>query len=304
MDRAIPGMVCVVPARMSSSRFPGKPLVDIDGIPLVVRSAQRGRDAECFERVVIASEDREIVTVAREHGFEALLTPSFETGTDRVAWAGRELGARHVVNLQGDEPLFPLDLLRDLARRLPSDPDALWTAADLGLTEDDRADEDVVKIRLSGEIEAGGTRWSRPAAPVGRGNSRPAELQVDGARDLRNRENAVFADFDFPVPVALEGQSAKTNVSTRDALDFHRVLPPGIEGDLAVHVGVYAGSTALLGRFSDLPQTDRERSRRIEPLRALDHGIAVRAVIGRWDRAAVDRKEHISRVLEVLRRGE
>lgn len=276
MDRAIPGMVCVVPARMSSSRFPGKPLVDIDGIPLVVRSAQRGRDAECFERVVIASEDREIVTVAREHGFEALLTPSFETGTDRVAWAGRELGARHVVNLQGDEPLFPLDLLRDLARRLPSDPDALWTAADLGLTEDDRADEDVVKILL--------------------GTSKPL---VEGIRDLPSS-----AGLASPVPCRRVSSTAVDRLDHRTALDFHRVLPPGIEGDLAVHVGVYAGSTALLGRFSDLPQTDRERSRRIEPLRALDHGIAVRAVIGRWDRAAVDRKEHISRVLEVLRRGE
>lgn len=225
---------------MSSSRFPGKPLVDIGGLPLVVRSAQRGRDAGCFERVVIATEDREIVAVALDHGFEVLLTPSFETGTDRVAWAVQELGARFVVNLQGDEPLFPLDLLRDLARLVPANPDALWTAADLELTESDREDQDVVKIVLD----------------------------------------------------------------TNQAIDFYRDLPANIQGTIAVHVGVYAGSAELLGRFSALEQTELERSRRIEPLRALAHGIAVCAVIGRWDRAAVDRKEHISRVLDVLRRGE
>lgn len=236
---------------MASSRFPGKPLVDLDGLPMVVRSAMRGRDAGCFERVVIATEDQEIVDVATTHGFEALLTPSFETGTDRVAWAGRALGAVQVVNLQGDEPLFPLDLLRSLARLLPTDPDALWTAADLVLAETEVGDEDVVKIVLAPQS----------------GN--------DPTKGVR-------------------------------AIDFHRHLPEGAsEGRIAVHVGVYAGSVELLGRFADLPQTALERSRRIEPLRALANGIVVRAIPGKWDRAAVDRKEHISRVLDVLRtRGE
>lgn len=239
---------------MASSRFPGKPLVDLDGLPMVVRSAMRGRDAGCFERVVIATEDREIVDVARAHGFEALLTPSFETGTDRVAWAGRALGASQVVNLQGDEPLFPLDLLRSLARLLPTDPDALWTAADLGLDEMGIDDDDVVKIVLDPHPDGGSTEEVHP---------------------LR-------------------------------AIDFHRHLPEVVpEGRIAVHVGVYAGSVELLGRFAGLPQTDLERFRRIEPLRALANGIAVRAIPGKWDRAAVDRKEHISRVLDVLRtRGE
>jgi 3-deoxy-manno-octulosonate cytidylyltransferase (CMP-KDO synthetase) len=271
------GMVCVVPARMASTRFPGKPLVDIDGIPLVVRSAQRGRDAGCFERVVVATEDREIASVARVHGFEALLTPSFETGTDRVAWAGRELGARFVVNLQGDEPLFPLDLLRDLARLVPKDPDALWTAADLGLTEGDREDEDVVKIVLEDSPLVEGNRDQRGATSL---------LVPLVSSSLNQREGAGLDQRE------------------RRALDFHRILPPDIEGELAVHVGVYAGSVALLGRFAALPQAPLERERRIEPLRALAPGIAVRALVGRWDRAAVDRKEHISRVLDVLRRGE
>lgn len=218
-----------------------------------MRSARRGLRAGCFARVVVASEDREIVDVARGFGLEALLTPVFETGTDRVAWAGRALGARHVVNLQGDEPVFPLDLLRELAAMVPTDPGALWTAADLALSDAERVDDDVVKIVLE---------------------------PVDGdAPDARTER-------------------------IRSAFDFHRSLPPSCRGEIAVHVGVYAGSVALLERFGGLARTDLERARRIEPLRALEAGIAVRAVAGRWDRAAVDRKEHISRVLDVLRRGE
>ena len=267
METVQNGMICVVPARMSSTRFPGKPLVDIAGLPLVVRSALRGRQAGCFESVVIATEDPEIVAVARSHGFDAILTPSFETGTDRVAWAARELGARHVVNLQGDEPLFPLDLLRDLARLVPSNPEALWTAADLGLADADRVDDDVVKIVLDG----------RPS--------------VEGTRDLPSLAETVPTGFE--------------SLDQRRAVDFHRILPQGMDGELAVHVGVYAGSTELLGRFAGLPQTGLELERRIEPLRAIAHGIEVRAIIGKWDRVAIDRMEHISRVLNVLKtRGE
>ncbi|HXP90957.1 MAG TPA: NTP transferase domain-containing protein [Fibrobacteria bacterium] len=238
----MPDVVCVVPARMASTRFPGKPLVDIAGTPMVVRSAHRALAAQCFSRVVVATEDREIAEVCERHGLEFLLTPACPTGTDRVAWAAGKLGADWIVNLQGDEPVFPMDLLRDLALLLPTDPDAMWTAADLVLSPADRADPDVVKIRL--------------------GVGDPA-----------------------------------------DALDFHREIPNGsTETGWAVHVGIYGGSREALGRFSVLPVPDWEMERRIEPLRALAHRMRVRAVTGHWPRAAVDRREHISTVLEELRR--
>jgi 3-deoxy-manno-octulosonate cytidylyltransferase (CMP-KDO synthetase) len=240
----MPDVVCVVPARMASSRFPGKPLVDIAGVPLVVRSARRAVAADCFSRVVVATPDAEIVEVCERHGLDTLLTPTFPTGTDRVAWVGGRLGADWVLNLQGDEPIFPMSLLQDLAQLLPTDPAALWTAADLVLSRANRDDPDVVKIAL--------------------GPSDPA-----------------------------------------DALDFHREIPPGSDQTRwAVHVGVYGGSREALERFASLPVPEEEEERRIEPLRALAHGMRVRAVTGHWPRAAVDRREHISTVLaELLREG-
>lgn len=235
-------IVCVVPARMASSRFPGKPLVDIAGVPLVVRSARRAIAAECFSRVVVATEDREIVEVCGNHGLEAILTPGFPTGTDRVAWAAVKLNAEWVLNLQGDEPLFPIELLRELAQRLPTDAHVLWTAADLALSDADRSDPDVVKIRIG------------PGDPA-------------------------------------------------DALDFQRSIPTdSVEGPWAVHVGVYGGSRETLSRFAALPPPPRELERRIEPLRALAHGMGVRVKTGHWTRAAVDRREHISTVLDELKR--
>lgn len=233
-------VTCIVPARMASSRFPGKPLVDIAGLPMVVRSAHRALAANCFAKVVVATEDQVIVDTCTAHGIPSILTPSFPTGTDRVAWAARQLNAPWVLNLQGDEPVFPLELLRDLCELLPTDPTALWTAADTALSESDRTDDDVVKIELDDQ---------NPAS----------------------------------------------------ALDFFRQLPPDARSrNFAIHVGVYGGSLQALSRFASLPVPQIETDRRIEPLRALAAGMPVCARKGSWPRAAIDRREHISTVLEML----
>lgn len=229
---------CILPARMGSSRFPGKPLVEIAGIPLVVRAARVASGAGCFARVLVACEDEVIASTCRAWGIEALVTPPFPTGTDRVAWAAGQLGSEWVVNLQGDEPVFPSAILTEIVQLLPTDPDALWTCAeDAPLAEAELADPDVVKICLS-----------EPDAVV----------------------------------------SA--------ASDFHRELPTDLVGTARVHVGLYAGRREVLERFAALAQTPREEVRRIEPLRALDHGIAVRALVRDMPRVAVDRPEHVAQV--------
>jgi 3-deoxy-manno-octulosonate cytidylyltransferase (CMP-KDO synthetase) len=173
-------VTCIVPARMASSRFPGKPLVDIGGMPLVVRSARRAIAASCFAKVVVATEDQAIVDTCAAYGLESLLTPPFPTGTDRVAWAAGKLDAAWVINLQGDEPVFPLDLLRNLCDLLATDPSALWTAADIGLTEADRIDDDVVKIELGNGDPADAIDFFRELPPDARSRNFAIHVGVYG----------------------------------------------------------------------------------------------------------------------------
>lgn len=259
---------------MASSRFPGKPLVDIGGVPLVIRSARRALAANCFAQVVVATEDPIIAEVCTAHGLASILTPTFPTGTDRVAWAAQQLNAPWVLNLQGDEPVFPLDLLRDLCDLLPTDPSALWTAADNGLTEADRLNEDVVKIELDPTLSSAALRDARLDFQKSSGSS--------GRADFRSSE-------------------PPSHESIADALDFFRELPKeATERNFAIHVGVYGGSLEALSRFAALPIPPLETLRRIEPLRALAHGMPVRARKGTWARAAIDRREHISTVLRML----
>ncbi|HXF95051.1 MAG TPA: 3-deoxy-manno-octulosonate cytidylyltransferase [Gemmatimonadales bacterium] len=101
-------VLCVIPARLGSSRLAKKPLVPLAGEPLVLWVARRALEARLFDRVVVATDAREIAEVVRGAGFEAVLTsPDHQSGTERVAEviASKEFMAFDlVVNLQGDEP--------------------------------------------------------------------------------------------------------------------------------------------------------------------------------------------------------
>ena len=93
---------CIVPARMGSSRFPGKPLIKILGKEMIVRTMERARLAHCFDRIVCATDSEEIAEVVSKVGFDYVLTGPAATGSDRVAQAAKVLDLDLVVNLQGD----------------------------------------------------------------------------------------------------------------------------------------------------------------------------------------------------------
>lgn len=109
-----PSAAAVIPARFDSTRFPGKPLAEIAGVPMIVRVAERANAAERVDLVVVATDDERIERVVRDAGFESVMTdPGLPSGSDRVAAAVRTLGEQPqlVVNVQGDEPLLdPRDL--------------------------------------------------------------------------------------------------------------------------------------------------------------------------------------------------
>ena len=101
-----PEVAVVIPARMGSTRFPGKPLAQVAGRPLIVRVAELARRSDAVDRVLIATDSSEILAVAEQYGVEAVRTsPSAHCGTDRVAEAAKNLTAGIVVNLQADELL-------------------------------------------------------------------------------------------------------------------------------------------------------------------------------------------------------
>jgi len=148
---------CIVPARMGSSRFPGKPLVKILGKEMIVRTMERAVRAECFDRIVCATDSEEIAGVVSRAGFEFVLTGSAATGSDRVAMAAQELGLDLVVNLQGDEPLVEPSVLRDVASALESHPDE-WVTVACPLNPAEAELKTVVKVLVKDDYALDFTR--------------------------------------------------------------------------------------------------------------------------------------------------
>jgi 3-deoxy-manno-octulosonate cytidylyltransferase (CMP-KDO synthetase) len=105
-------IVGVIPARYKSSRFPGKPLVDILGKPLVQRVYERAVKSRLLHEIHVATEDRRIESFCRSKGMKVVLTSDeHPTGTDRIAEVARRVRADIYVNIQGDEPLIsPLSI--------------------------------------------------------------------------------------------------------------------------------------------------------------------------------------------------
>jgi 3-deoxy-manno-octulosonate cytidylyltransferase (CMP-KDO synthetase) len=116
----------IIPARYASTRFPGKPLADIAGKPMIQWVVERAARAACLDRVVVATDDGRILDAVASFGGEAVLTRSdHASGTDRLAEASRLLGMAPediVVNIQGDEPLLEPVMIERLIEALESAP--------------------------------------------------------------------------------------------------------------------------------------------------------------------------------------
>ncbi|MGE5418073.1 MAG: 3-deoxy-manno-octulosonate cytidylyltransferase [Acidobacteriota bacterium] len=106
--------VIFIPARYKSSRYPGKPLVMINGKPLVIWVAELSVQAVGIDNVYVLTEDQRILEVVEKHGFQCLMTlDTHLTGTDRLAEAAARIDADIYINVQGDEPtLDPNDIIK------------------------------------------------------------------------------------------------------------------------------------------------------------------------------------------------
>jgi len=122
----------IIPARYGSTRFPGKPLADLAGKPMIVRVCERAAGSGA-QAVCVATDDGRIADAVRAAGFRVLMTRAdHASGTDRLAEAVEQLAlpdAAIVVNVQGDEPLIEPALIESVAATLERDPDASMSTA-------------------------------------------------------------------------------------------------------------------------------------------------------------------------------
>jgi len=111
--------IAIIPARYGSTRFEGKPLVDILGKPMIQRVYEGVCESKLIDEVIVATDDERIFETVRGFGGKAQMTsPEHASGTDRVAEVARKLRAEIIVNVQGDEPLIKGSIIDQSIRPL------------------------------------------------------------------------------------------------------------------------------------------------------------------------------------------
>lgn len=233
-------VLVVIPARYASTRYPGKPLVELTGATgeaksLIQRSWEAASAVKGVDRVVVATDDARIADAARGFGAEVVMTSSeCRNGTERCAEAHAALGGGHdiVVNLQGDAPLTPPWFVEDLIEGLRADPAA--GVATPVLACDGSAHRGFLEDRAAGRV--GGTT---------------------AVFDL-NRHALYFSKEVIPYTGRFFGDDERTPV-------FH-------------HVGVYAYRPDALSAYPGWPVGPLEGLEGLEQLRFMENGHAVLCV--------------------------
>ncbi len=178
--------ICVIPARLKSTRLPNKPLADIGGLPMVVQVAARARESGAMQ-VVVATDHADVIAACVAHGVDACMTrEDHSTGTDRLAEIVSQLALPDeaiVVNVQGDEPLINPTLIRSVAALLATKESAAIATASHRITKaEDFFNPNVVKVVSNANQLA--LYFSRAPIPYARDtfahdkNALPADLNA------------------------------------------------------------------------------------------------------------------------------
>lgn len=255
-----PQAVAIIPARYSSTRLPGKPLVDILGRPMIVWVVERALSARNVSRAIVATDDQRIVDAVRLAGFEAVMTsPTHASGSDRLAEAAAVFDdADIIVNVQGDEPLIsPRTIERAVDEAFNADEALVVTTCEAIESAADVLSPDVVKV----VVDRGGRAlyFSRSPIPYPR----------DAVRRHRTLE------------AALEKE-------------------PQLLGLFRKHTGLYAYRRSFLLEYAGWPQSPLEQTEALEQLRALERGVTIQVVEAEEPSIGVDTLEDLERVRAIL----
>lgn len=258
----------IIPARYASTRFPGKPLIDIQGKSMIQRVVEATQRATKLDRVVVATDDDRIADHVRAFGGEVVMTrEDHPSGTDRC-WEAVQVVSRqsivdsqqasiddwrlstddYVLNIQGDEPFL------------------------------DPAQIDELAGVLDGEVELATQMIRVHSADL---LHDPGEAKIV----LNDRREAMYF--------------------SRQAIPFFKNIPPDqwhLHHDYYRHVGMYAYRVDALERLCQLPPSPLERAESLEQLRWLQAGYRIKLVETEHDSHCIDSPEDVEKVLRLLGR--
>ena len=256
------GVLVVISARYGSVRFPGKPLAQLQGKPVIQRVYEGVAQATGVDEVVVATDDQRIMeAVERFHGKAVMTSPTARSGTERVAEVARGRDAQVVINVQGDEPLIHPDMVGQLVDFL-SRHQAVPMASLMTILPrpEDLTNPNVVKVVVDRDGFA--LYFSRAPIPFDRAQG-GSGFGVLGSGQLPPTHS--------PQPTA-----------------FYK------------HLGIYGYQRHFLLQFPHLEPTPLEQLEQLEQLRALEHGYRIKLLETTHDTIGVDTPDDLAKVEKLL----
>ena len=171
----------VIPARFASSRLPAKPLLLIHGRPMILRVVDQAKKVEGFDDLCVATDDERIAEICRAEGVDVVLTsPDHLSGTDRLSEVARLKGWAEddiIVNVQGDEPLLPAKLVKQVSQLLVDNPNcSMSTLCEPISVLDEFQRDSIVKVVMSKHNEA--LYFSRATIPYDRDGAKQKQQSM------------------------------------------------------------------------------------------------------------------------------
>ncbi len=164
----------VIPARLESTRLPGKPLRAICGRPMIAWVYENAREAACLDHLLVATDSLEIESYCREQGIPAMMTSrEHRSGTDRMAEVMANEPASIYVNIQGDEPMITPGLLEGLLRPFDEAPTTQVSTLKVAIDAQTALDRNVVKVVT--DLAGRALYFSRERIPFDRDGNGPVQ---------------------------------------------------------------------------------------------------------------------------------
>ena len=253
----------IIPARYASSRFPGKPLADIAGKPMIQRVYEQAQKA--LEKVLVATDDKRIFDCVKAFGGEVVMTsPDHTCGTDRVYEAYTIYRNKHfahladeevvVVNIQGDEPFIEADQIQALLDCFPTEIATLVHPFSPNDTWEDLQNPNYVKVAIA-----------------------------------RNEQvsNAIGRALYF----------------SRSVIPYLRGLQPCEylqQGQHFRHIGMYAYRADILKKITQLAPSHLEKIECLEQLRWLENGLTIQVALTHHASIGIDTPEDLQHALQFI----
>ncbi|MCH7649749.1 MAG: 3-deoxy-manno-octulosonate cytidylyltransferase [Nitrospinae bacterium] len=251
-----PRAVAIIPARWASTRFPGKPLAQIQNKPMIQWVVEQAQKASRISEVIVATDDIRIVEAVHGFGGKAVMTsPDHATGSDRIAEVASGLKCDIVVNVQGDEPLIPPQNIDQVVDTLEKDPSLNVATLMMAINDPDEiADPHVVKVVADQKGRA--LYFSRSPIPFHRD-----EWESGSPEDLSKSKDKVMRQvykhiglYAYTRSFVLElSRMAPTPLEQLEKLEQLRILEHGIP----IQIGITEQPSMGVDHSEDLERVER-----------------------------------------------